>query len=450
VPPASADTIVAIATPPGRGGVGVVRVSGPLAGRLCQDICGVLPEPRRAVHRRFMDGEGRMLDEGLVLRFAAPASYTGEDVVEFQGHGSPPALSALVHRCVALGARVARPGEFTERAFLNDRLDLAQAEAVADLIDASSALAARAAVRSLAGEFSRTVKGFEQALEDLRVLVEAAIDFPEEDVEVIDRYRVRERLADLLAKMDEILAVASRGQRLREGATVVLIGEPNVGKSSLLNRLAGEELAIVTPVPGTTRDPIRAPVTLDGVPLLLVDTAGLRASADVVEQEGIARSKGHARAADLALIVTDSTGTVASAMEHFGPDLPRPGRWIVVRNKIDVRGLPATVERVHDHTEVSVSAVTGEGLDLLRREVLTAVGWQPGEGESVFLARARHLSALTRAREHVEAAASLVGVQVDLVAEELRYGREALGEILGRKSADALLGDIFSRFCIGK
>lgn len=450
MPPASADTIVAVATPPGRGGVGVVRVSGPLAVDLCKSVCGVLPEPRRAVHRAFVDGDGRTLDEGLVLRFAAPASYTGEDVVEFQGHGSPPALSALVQRCVALGARIARPGEFTERAFLHDRLDLAQAEAVADLIDASSEQAARAAMRSLSGEFSRTITGFEQAFEDLRVLIEAAIDFPEEDVEVIERYQVRTRLTDLLGSMDRVLAEASRGQRLREGAIVVLIGAPNVGKSSLLNRLAGEELAIVTPVPGTTRDPIRAPITLDGVPLLLVDTAGLRASEDLVEQEGIARSKGHARRADLALVVTDGTTTVEAAIAEFGADVPLPDRRIVVRNKIDLTSEPGEVLIVGDHKEVRVSAATGEGLDLLRREVLSAIGWEAGEGESVFLARARHLSALSRAREHLEAALTLVGVQVDLVAEELRYGREALGEILGRKSADALLGDIFSRFCIGK
>lgn len=450
MPPASADTIVAVATPPGRGGVGVVRVSGPLAGPVCREICGVLPEPRRAAHRRFRDGEGGTLDEGLVLRFTAPASYTGEDVVEFHGHGSPPALTALVQRCVELGARVARPGEFTERAFLNDRLDLAQAEAVADLIDASSERAARAALRSLSGEFSRTIVGFEQALDDLRVLIEAAIDFPEEDVEVIERFQVKDRLSNLLGRMDDVLAEASRGQRLRDGATVVLIGEPNVGKSSLLNRLAGEELAIVTSVPGTTRDPIRAPITLDGIPLLLVDTAGLRASADVVEQEGIARSKGQARHADLALIVTDASGTPEAVIEKFGTDFPLPARRIVVRNKIDLTSERGMVSTQCSHTEVLVSAVTGEGLDLLRREMLAAIGWAPDEGESVFLARARHLSSLRRARAHVETAASLVEVQVDLVAEELRYSREALGEILGRKSADALLGDIFSRFCIGK
>lgn len=428
----------------------MVRVSGPLAGPVCQEICGVLPEPRRAAHHRFKDGEGGTLDEGLVLRFTAPASYTGEDVVEFHGHGSPPALTALVQRCVELGARVARPGEFTERAFLNDRLDLAQAEAVADLIDASSERAARAALRSLSGEFSRTIAGFEQALDDLRVLIEAAIDFPEEDVEVIGRYQVKDRLSNLLSRMDDILAEASRGQRLRDGATVVLIGEPNVGKSSLLNRLAGEELAIVTSVPGTTRDPIRAPITLDGIPLLLVDTAGLRASADIVEQEGIARSKGQARQADLALIVTDASGTPEAAIEKFGTDFPLPARTIVVRNKIDLTSERGMVSKQVSRTEVRVSAATGEGLDLLRREMLAAIGWAPEEGESVFLARARHLSALRRARAHVETAASLVEVQVDLVAEELRYGREALGEILGRKSADALLGDIFSRFCIGK
>lgn len=450
MPPASADTIVAVATASGRGGVGVVRVSGPLAEGICRDICGVVPEPRRAAFRSFRDTEGRILDQGVVLWFQAPASYTGESVVEFQGHGSPVTLAALVRECVALGARMARPGEFTERAFLNDRLDLAQAEAVADLIEASTDVAARAAMRSLAGEFSRIVTDFEKSLEELRVLVEAAIDFPEEDVEVIERYRVRDRLSDLLREMGEVLAQASRGQRLRDGATVVLIGAPNVGKSSLLNRLAGDDLAIVTPVPGTTRDPIRAHVSLDGVPILLIDTAGMREATDLVEREGILRSKSQVRQADLALVVCEGDESLEHAIASLGLDVALPSRRVLVRNKIDLTGQPARGHRGPDGTEVWVSAATGAGLEVLRQEILESIGWVAGTGETAVLARARQVSALERARQHLEAAARLVEVQVDLVAEELRYSREALGEILGRKSADALLGDIFARFCIGK
>ncbi len=448
--PRSADTIAAIATAPGRGGVGVVRVSGPLAESICLGVVGAVPEPRRASFRSFGDAEGRVIDAGLVLCFPAPGSYTGEPVVEFQGHGSPQALAALLDRCVELGARIARPGEFTERAFLNDRLDLAQAEAVADLIDAESRTAARAAIRSLSGEFSSAIGDLVAQLESLRIMVEAAIDFPEEDIDVMADYHVGERVESLMERLDGIFSRARHGQRLREGATVVLLGEPNVGKSSLLNRLAGEDLAIVTDVPGTTRDPIRGHITLDGVPFHLVDTAGLRDSADPVEREGIARSRAQASKADVAVLVLDARENADAGYARLSANASLPDRRIVVRNKIDLVGESASSIELSGVTTLAISAQTGEGLPLLRSALLTAVDWEAGGGEGAFTARSRHLDALRRCRDHLQSAMHLIGVQTDLVAEELRYAMDAAGEITGKKTADDLLGEIFSRFCIGK
>ncbi len=448
--PRSANTIAAIATAPGRGGVGVVRVSGDLAESICLGVAGAVAVPRRASFRSFGDAEGRTIDAGLVLFFPPPGSYTGEPVVEFQGHGSPQALAALLDRCIELGARIARPGEFTERAFLNDRLDLAQAEAVADLIDAESRTAARAAIRSLSGEFSNAIRDLVAQLESLRIMVEAAIDFPEEDIDVMADYQIGERVQGLMELLDGIFSRARHGQRLREGATVVLLGEPNVGKSSLLNRLAGEDLAIVTDVPGTTRDPIRGHITLDGVPFHLIDTAGLRESADAVEREGIARSRAQASKADLAVLVLDARENADAGVARVAANASLPERCIVVRNKIDLIGESASSMERAGMTTVSVSAQAGEGLSLLREALLKAVDWEAGGGEGAFTARSRHLEALRRCREHLQTALRLIDVQTDLVAEELRYAMDAAGEITGRKTADDLLGAIFASFCIGK
>jgi len=434
------DTIAAVATPAGRGGIGIVRVSGPKTAHIAHALTGGTPEPGKVRYGPFRNAAGDLLDKGIVLYFRAPRSYTGEDVLELHGHGGPVVMQALLGAVLDAGARLAEPGEYTRRAFLNGRLDLAQAEAVADLIDAASHAAARSALRSLAGEFSAAIGALVAGLTELRALTEATLDFPEEELDPLHRSDAGARLVRLRGALEDALARSRQGSLLRSGVQVVLAGRPNVGKSSLLNRLAGEERAIVTPVPGTTRDALREPVQIDGVPILLVDTAGLRDSRDEVERLGMQRTEREMARADVVLVVLE-----AGILQAPDQAVPEGARQLRVINKIDL--LPeARPGRSGD--EVRVSAKTGAGLDALRAAILEAAGWQ-AHGESVFLARERHLRALARAREHLEAAAGRVS-QWELFAEELRLAQEALGEITGQVSADELLGEIFSRFCIGK
>lgn len=439
-PPAVPDTIAAVATPAGRGGIGIVRVSGARVAEIARAVIGRLPQSRKAVHCFFRDARGERVDEGIALYFQAPHSYTGEAVLELQGHGGPVVMHAVLGAVLDAGARLAEPGEYTRRAFLNGRLDLAQAEAVADLIDAASREAARSALRSLSGEFSAAVAALVGALTELRALTEAMLDFPDDEVDTLHRTDAFARLARVRAALEDVLSKSRQGSLLRTGIHVVLAGRPNVGKSSLLNRLAGEERAIVTAVPGTTRDALREPIQIEGVPIVVVDTAGLRESRDEIERLGIERTRREMERADVVLVVLD-----AMRMEAPEGELPPGGTRITVINKIDLLAGAAPGRRGE---EVHVSAKTGAGIDALRAALLEAAGWR-ARGESVFLARERHLRALRAAQAHLAAAADQ-RAQWEFFAEELRLAQQALGEISGRVSADDLLGEIFARFCIGK
>jgi tRNA modification GTPase len=450
---ACGDTIAAIATPPGRGGIGIVRVSGAGLHRWGPSLIGHTLEARRPQRVRFLDAAGAPLDDGLALYFPAPQSYTGEDVLELHGHGGPIVMRLLLARCLELGARIAEPGEFTRRAFLNDKLDLAQAESVADLIDASTERAARSAMRSLTGEFSRSVTQLKDGLVTLRALVEATLDFPEEDIDAVDRADARGRLAALRAGVDQLLASVRQGALLRAGLHAVLSGQPNVGKSSLLNRLAGEDVAIVTPVAGTTRDALRQAIELEGVPLHLIDTAGLRDSADPVERIGVERSWKAIGDADVVVLVVDARDGVSAADEAIVRRLPERVPRLIVHNKIDLlndkNAKVATAHATGDAVRhVRVSARTGEGMELLRRALLEIAGWQEGI-EDVPLARERHVHALVRVAGRL-AEAERVIASPELFAEELRLAQRELGTLTGEFTADDLLGEIFSRFCIGK
>jgi len=442
-PPAKPDLIAAIATAPGRGGVGVVRISGTDVAPLAQAMLGRLPVPRHATFCRFLDRHGEAIDEGIALHFVAPHSFTGEHVLELQGHGGPVVLNLILQRCLELGARVAAPGEFSRRAFLNGKLDLAQAEAVADLIDAASTEAARSAVRSLAGEFSARITELVDALTRLRMLVEATLDFPEEEINFLQQADAFGRLDRIDASLAAVRAQAKQGALLREGLTVVLIGQPNVGKSSLLNQLAGYEAAIVTEIAGTTRDTVREAIQIEGVPLHIVDTAGLRDTDDAVEKLGIARTWAALDKADVALLLVDAAHGLG---QHEAAILERLSgvTRLTIHNKIDVAG--ETPRVVGD--DVWLSAKTGAGIDLLRDKLLESAGWQ-ASGEGAFMARARHLDALERGAAHL-AAARATASQLELFAEELRLAQAALSEITGEFTADDLLGEIFSTFCIGK
>jgi tRNA modification GTPase len=444
------DTIAALATPAGRGALGVVRVSGPEAPRIGAAILGALPAARVAAVRFFRDSDGTPLDQGLACYFPEPASFTGEHLLEFHGHGGAVTLDRLLQRILALGARMARPGEFTERAFLNGKLDLAQAEAVADLIDAGSEAAARAAVRSLRGDFSARIRELQTELSALRVHVEAAIDFPEEDIDVLSSAAVRDRLARVLDLFASITAAARQGALLHDGVNVVIAGRPNAGKSSLLNRLAGDEIAIVTPLPGTTRDVLRQHVNWDGLPVTLIDTAGLRTAADAVEAEGIRRARVEIRGADRILHVSDAGDPGAPAAPEL-TELPPDAAVTEVVNKIDLIGREPGEETVAGVTRLFVSARTGAGLDLLRAHVKSAAGFRAAEAGEIS-ARRRHLDALNRARELVVRGAEAGGSDagVELFAEELRLAQRHLSEITGEVSSDDLLGEIFGSFCIGK
>lgn len=447
----SRDTIAAIATPPGRGGVGIVRVSGPAVPAIAAQLLGAIPPPRRAVLRRFRDEQDRVIDSGIALYFPGPGSFTGEDVLELHGHGGPVVLDLLLRRVCALGARPARPGEFSERAFLNDKLDLAQAEAIADLIDSGSEQAARAALRSLQGEFSTAVHALTEALIQLRMYVEAAIDFPDEDVDFLAAPEVGRRLADIRGRFDELRRRAQQGALLREGMTVVIAGRPNAGKSSLLNALAGYEAAIVTEIPGTTRDVLRERIHIDGMPLHIIDTAGLRESGDIVEREGVRRAQAEMQRADRVLLVVDDALARDAGDTEIPRDLPAQLPVTVVRNKIDLSGRPAAVAETDTGTEVALSARDGTGLELLRDHLKRAAGFQQA-GADTFSARTRHLDALERARGHLEDGARLLAEQQagELLAEELRLAQQCLSEITGEFTSEDLLGRIFASFCIGK
>ncbi len=441
------ETIAAIATPAGRGGIGVVRISGALARAVARAIAGEVPAPRHATFARFRASDGSTIDEGIALFFPAPHSYTGEDVLELQGHGGPMVMALVLRRCVQLGARLALPGEFTRRAFLNDRIDLAQAEAVADLIDAASVEAAHSAARSLAGDFSARIHELVDAVVELRAHVEACIDFPEEEIAPADRRWQLERIAYLRERLHLLLDEARQGAVMREGLTVALVGRPNVGKSSLLNRLAGDEVAIVTPIAGTTRDHVRATVSLEGVPVHLIDTAGLRESADEVERIGVERTWRVLESVGAALFIEDGQGARGEDVA-LRARLPRGVALARVVNKIDLDGGNPGRSDAGDETVVRLSAKTGAGVAELRAWLLEVAGWRP-HGEGVFLARERHLIALQEASAHLERAAGL-SQAFEFQAEELRLAQGALGQITGEVSADDLLGEIFSRFCIGK
>ncbi|WP_153117787.1 tRNA uridine-5-carboxymethylaminomethyl(34) synthesis GTPase MnmE [Rhodocyclus tenuis] len=453
----AADTIAAIATAPGRGGIGVVRVSGSNLGSLALALAGSDPVARRATLATIRAADGSAIDSALVLYFPAPASFTGDDVIEIHGHGGPVVLQLVLGRCLELGARLAEPGEFTRRAFENGKIDLAQAEAVADLIDAATASAAKSAMRSLQGEFSQEIHRLVDELTELRALTEATLDFPDEEIDFLQAADAFGRLDRLRQRLASVFARAQQGRLLQGGIAVVLIGQPNVGKSSLLNRLAGDDLAIVTPIAGTTRDAVRSSLQIEGVPLHVIDTAGLRETSDEVERIGIERSWREIERADLAVLLVDAQHGIGEAERAILARLPASLPRLFVFNKIDLTGLPAGravlpasvpgADLAAAGTCLQLSAKSGEGIELLRAELLRLAGWQ--SGDDVFIARERHLGALREAAAHIDAAQAETQ-RLELFAEELRLAQRALGSITGEVSADELLGEIFGRFCIGK
>ncbi|MFD1801202.1 tRNA uridine-5-carboxymethylaminomethyl(34) synthesis GTPase MnmE [Mixta tenebrionis] len=450
------DTIVAQATPPGRGGVGILRISGSQAADVARQLLGKLPKPRYADYLPFKAADGTTLDQGIALWFPGPHSFTGEDVLELQGHGGPVILDLLLKRIAALpGVRIARPGEFSERAFLNDKLDLAQAEAIADLIDASSEQTARSALNSLQGAFSMRVNHLVEALTNLRIYVEAAIDFPDEEIDFLSDGKIEARLNEVINDLNAVRAEARQGSLLREGMKVVIAGRPNAGKSSLLNALAGREAAIVTDIAGTTRDVLREHIHIDGMPLHIIDTAGLREASDEVERIGIERAWQEIEQADRVLFMVDGTTTADTEPAAIWPDfisrLPASLPITVVRNKADVTGESSGLTEVNGYSLIRLSARTGEGVDLLRDHLKQSMGFND-HMEGGFLARRRHLQALELADTHLQQGkAQLLGAWAgELLAEELRLAQQALSEITGEFTSDDLLGRIFSSFCIGK
>lgn len=453
---AAGDTIAAVATAPGRGGVGIVRVSGPRAKAIAITLTGREPTPRHAHYGAFHADDGEVIDEGVLLFFPGPHSFTGEDVVELQGHGGPVVMDMLLRRCVELGSRLARPGEFSERAFLNDKLDLAQAEAIADLIEASSAQAARNAVRSLQGDFSRLVHQLTEKLIQLRIYVEAAIDFPEEEIDFLADGHVLSQLEGVRSELSTVLREAGQGALLRDGMSVVIAGRPNAGKSSLLNALAGREAAIVTDIAGTTRDLLREHILIDGMPLHVVDTAGLRDTEDQVERIGVQRALSAIGEADRILLMVDASAPEALEPLALWPEFldfsPDPKKITLIRNKADLSGEAISLEMSSEGQVIlSLSARSGEGIDLLREHLKQCMGYEQ-TAESSFSARRRHLDALRLAEQHLQHGyeqLTLAGAG-ELLAEDLRQAQQALGEITGAFSSDDLLGRIFSSFCIGK
>lgn len=442
------DTIAAVATAPGAGGIGIVRISGPASRQIAMGILKECPAPRFAAYKPFLAEDGSIIDYGIAIFYEAPHSYTGENVLELQAHGGPALMQLLLSRCLTLGARHAEPGEFTRRAYLNDKLDLAQAEAVADVINASTVESARSAVRSLSGEFSHKINILLQRLIDLRLYVEACLDFPEEDIDFITQGRVSEKLASIADELRAIFLQSRQGQLLREGLRVVLVGQPNVGKSSLLNCLAGDDVAIVTPIAGTTRDTLTSTIQIKGIPLHIIDTAGLRETEDEVEKSGIARTWRALENADIALILVDVASGIGKDEKAVLKRLPEFLPKIWVENKIDLLNQISRMEQLDDTAHIYLSAKTGEGINLLEGALLNIAGWQPVTG-GTFAARERHLAALRIVEEHVALALGQLD-QPELIAEELRIAQEALSSITGKYTADDLLGEIFSRFCIGK
>ncbi len=449
--------IAAIATAPGRGGIGVVRVSGKNIAPIMQAVCGTAQlQPRYATYLPFKNEDGSTIDQGIAIYFKAPHSYTGEDVLELQGHGGPVVMQMLLARCLQagqeIGLRVAQPGEFTQRAFMNDKLDLAQAEAVADLIEATTEAAAKSASASLSGAFSKTIHELVDKVIHLRMLVEATLDFPEEEIDFLEKSDARGQLERIRAKLNEVFEQAAQGALLREGLNVVLAGQPNVGKSSLLNALAGSDVAIVTPIAGTTRDKVTETIQMEGIPLHIIDTAGIRDSGDEVERIGIERTWNEVSKADVIVHLLDASRGPTRGDEDIIARFPPAVPVLRVWNKIDLSGHKPAVDRMPDATHIYLSATERRGIDLLRTELLRVAGWQQ-TGESRFLARERHLLALKAAREHLDLAAehaSKDSQALDLFAEELRIAQERLNSITGEFTSDDLLGAIFSRFCIGK
>lgn len=449
------DTIAAQATPPGRGGVGIVRLSGPEALAIAEQLIGFTPKPRHAHYTPFMGDDGEQLDQGIAIFFPNPHSFTGEDVVELQGHGGPVIIDLLLQRVLSLGARLARPGEFSERAFLNDKLDLAQAEAIADLIDSSSVQAARCALRSLQGAFSERIHALVESLIQLRIYVEAAIDFPEEEIDFLADGKVQHALEQILLQLQQVRQEARQGSLLREGMNVVIAGRPNAGKSSLLNALAGRETAIVTDIEGTTRDVLREHIHIDGMPLHIIDTAGLRDAPDAVERIGINRAWEEIRRADRILMMVDSTHSATTDPAQLWPELTSHlddfSHVTLIRNKADLTGEPVGMREEGEHTLISLSAKQGLGIDLLREHLKQVMGFDTTT-EGGFMARRRHVDALERAADLLEAGAEQLGLHGagELLAEDLRQAQQVLNEITGEFSSDDLLGRIFSSFCIGK
>jgi tRNA modification GTPase len=446
------DTIAALATPPGRGGIGIIRVSGPLVASITKAIVGQLPPARQAMHLPFLDTDGQVIDEGLALYFSSPHSFTGENVLELQGHGGPVVMDLLLKQVLSLGARPARPGEFSERAFLNNKMDLVQAEAVADLIDSASVQAARLAVRSLQGDFSLQVTLLVEKVTNLRMFVESAIDFPEEEIDFLADGQVQLRLEEIQQILENTLRAAQQGNLLREGMTVVIAGRPNAGKSTLLNALAGRETAIVTEIPGTTRDILREHIQIDGLPLHIIDTAGLRESEDAVEQEGVRRAWEEINNADRILFLHDATRDFDAGEDALLLQLSEAGPSItLVYNKMDlVKHTPPSIDDA-SIMEIHLSAQTGEGLEALKAHLQETVGYM-ASGEGQFMARRRHLDALVQAQQHLAQGAEQLRSYVagEILAEELRLTQHALAEITGQVTADDLLGRIFSSFCVGK
>jgi tRNA modification GTPase len=446
------DTIAAIATASGAGGIGIVRVSGPAAFSIA---AGVLSHcnasklgSRHATYLDFKQANGDLIDRGIAIFYPNPHSYTGEDVLELQAHGGTALMQILLARCIELGARQAEPGEFTRRAYLNEKIDLAQAEAVADVINAATAEAAKSAVRSLSGEFSQRINALLLKLIELRMYVEACLDFPEEEIDFITQGRVAEKLEAITAELKSVFAKAKQGSLLREGISVVLVGQPNVGKSSLMNQLAGEEIAIVTSIAGTTRDTIKNAIQINGVPLHVIDTAGLRETDDEVEKFGIARTWRAAESANIALLLVDAAHGITETEKSILARLPQEIRKIWVHNKIDVANEPALVKEKDGASHIYLSAKTGAGVDLLKSQLLKLAGYE-NNSEGIFMARARHLEALTQVQNHLQSASGQIN-SAELVAEELRLAQERLSSITGEFTPDDLLGEIFSKFCIGK
>jgi tRNA modification GTPase len=447
------DIIAAIATPPGRGGIGVIRISGKNLTKLTETILGKLPKPRYACLSQFLDTDGQVIDQGIALYFPAPNSYTGEDVLELQGHGGPAIMNLLLNQCLSAGARLAQPGEFTLRAYLNNKIDLIQAESVADIIEASTSEAARCAINSLQGNFSSRIEELINLLITLRMLIEATLDFPEDEIDNLQTLQIKDRLNHTHTQLEQIFIAARQGNLLQEGIKIVLVGAPNVGKSSLLNQLVEDDVAIVTEIPGTTRDTIQRTITIEGIPVHIIDTAGLRETSDIIEQKGIERTHAAIKNADMVIWLVDSSQHQPDTKDQILNYIPADKPQITLYNKIDLINENPRTEGAGNNITIHLSAKTGAGIGLLRKKILEIVGWQFNHaGEGVFMARQRHLEALTQAMVHLKNAQRFTEneYQLELLAEELRLAQSALSSITGQFTADDLLGEIFSHFCIGK